>query len=217
MAQAGVYSSTRWNAGYFSAALASAWHRVATDRTVTIAGTDRLTGDFDARALGARLEGGWRFEPPGGLLGPAGLSVTPYAALQLQSVHTDAYAERATVGSNAFALAYTAQAATDTRSELGAWADTRRALENGNLLTLRGRTAWVHDFNPDRSINAVFQVLPGAAFTVNGAAAPRNAALTSAVAELKLRNGVVLSGRFDGEFGSHSSTYAGTGTVRYAW
>jgi hypothetical protein len=24
-------------------------------------------------------------------------------------------------------------------------------------------------------------------------------------------------GKFDGEFAGHSSTYAGTGTVRYAW
>jgi hypothetical protein len=38
---------------------------------------------------------------------------------------------------------------------------------------------------------------------------------TSAGAELRLANGVVLLAKFDGEFASHSSTYAGTGTVRY--
>ena len=43
------------------------------------------------------------------------------------------------------------------------------------------------------------------------------AALTSAGAELRLANGVVLLGKFDGEFASHSSTYAGTGTIRYRW
>ena len=36
-------------------------------------------------------------------------------------------------------------------------------------------------------------------------------------AELRLANGVMLIGKFDGEFASHSSTYAGTGTVRYTW
>ena len=36
-------------------------------------------------------------------------------------------------------------------------------------------------------------------------------------AELRLANGVALIGKFDGEFASHSSTYAGTGTVRYTW
>jgi hypothetical protein len=35
--------------------------------------------------------------------------------------------------------------------------------------------------------------------------------------ELRLANGVVLLAKFDGEFASHSTTYAGTGTVRYTW
>jgi hypothetical protein len=35
--------------------------------------------------------------------------------------------------------------------------------------------------------------------------------------ELRLANGVSLIGKFDGEFASRSSTYAGTGMVRYAW
>ena len=51
---------------------------------------------------------------------------------------------------------------------------------------LRGRAAWVHDYNPGSRIQAAFQTLPGASFTVDGAAAPRDAALTSAVAELRL-------------------------------
>lgn len=38
------------------------------------------------------------------------------------------------------------------------------------MLTLRGRAAWAHDFNPDRSLGATFQTLPGASFVVNGAA-----------------------------------------------
>ena len=39
----------------------------------------------------------------------------------------------------------------------------------------------------------------------------------SAVAELRLVSGVSLLGKFDGEFATHSQTYAGTGTVRYVW
>jgi tripartite-type tricarboxylate transporter receptor subunit TctC len=30
-------------------------------------------------------------------------------------------------------------------------------------------------------------------------------------------NGITLLAKFDGEFASHSSTYAGTGTFRYRW
>jgi hypothetical protein len=46
---------------------------------------------------------------------------------------------------------------------------------------------------------------------------PHNSALTSLVAELRFANHISLLTKFDGEFGSHSSTYAGTGTVRYTW
>jgi hypothetical protein len=47
-----------------------------------------------------------------------------------------------------------------------------------------------------------------------GTTPAKNSVLTSAGAELRLANGVVLLGTFDGEFASHSSTCAGTGTVR---
>jgi uncharacterized protein with beta-barrel porin domain len=52
---------------------------------------------------------------------------------------------------------------------------------------------------------------------VDGAIPAKNSALTSAGAELRLANGVTLLAKFDGEFASHSSTYAGTGAVRYRW
>jgi hypothetical protein len=40
---------------------------------------------------------------------------------------------------------------------------------------------------------------------------------SAAGTEYRLANGVTLIGKFDGEVASHSSTYAGTGTVRYTW
>jgi uncharacterized protein with beta-barrel porin domain len=69
----------------------------------------------------------------------------------------------------------------------------------------------------DPTIAAAFQTLPGASFIVNGAVPANDSALVSTGAELRLANGVSVLGKFDGEFASHSSTYAGTGTVRYAW
>ena len=57
----------------------------------------------------------------------------------------------------------------------------------------------------------------GASFIVNGAVLAKDSALASAGAEYRLASGVALLAKFDGEFAAHSSTYAGTGTVRYAW
>ena len=41
-------------------------------------------------------------------------------------------------------------------------------------------------------------------------------ALASAGAELRFANGWSLAAKFDGEFGGHAQTYAGTGTLRYS-
>jgi outer membrane autotransporter protein len=177
---------------------------------VTVAGTDRLEADFDATSIGGRLEGGYR-------MGSVRHGFTPYAAVQVQSLHTPDYREVNTVGSSQFALAFASQTTTDTRTELGVWADTRMDFDNGSQLLLRGRAAWVHDFDPNSRINPAFQTLPGASFTIGGAAAPRDSALTSAVAELRLPGGVSLIGKVDGEFSGGSKTVTGTGTARYTW
>jgi uncharacterized protein with beta-barrel porin domain len=82
---------------------------------------------------------------------------------------------------------------------------------------LRGRFAWAHDFNTDRNVSAVFQTLPGASFVVNGAAQARDAALTTASAEMKWLNGFSLAATFEGEFSDVTRSYAGKGIARYTW
>jgi outer membrane autotransporter protein len=142
--------------------------------------------------------------------------LTPYAAIQAQSFHTPSYNETDLTGGG-FALAFNSRSATDTRSELGARFDRLLLLNPGAALTMRARVAWAHDWVSDPSLVPLFQTLPGASFIVNGATPAKNSALTSAGAELRFANGVTLLAKFDGEFASHSSTYAGTGIVRYAW
>jgi uncharacterized protein with beta-barrel porin domain len=52
---------------------------------------------------------------------------------------------------------------------------------------------------------------------VNGAASAHDAALLTGAAELKWLNGFSLSGTFEGEFSNVTRSYAGKGTMRYAW
>jgi uncharacterized protein with beta-barrel porin domain len=85
------------------------------------------------------------------------------------------------------------------------------------IFTLRGRVAWAHDFNPDRSIGATFQTLPGASFVVGGAAQASDSALVTASAEKKWLNGWSAAATFEGEFSEVTRSYAGKGVVRYAW
>jgi uncharacterized protein with beta-barrel porin domain len=144
------------------------------------------------------------------------MGLTPYAAAQFTTFDLPAYAESAAAGSNGFALAYGSKSVTDTRSELGLRTDKSFAMQNA-ILTLRGRVAWAHDYNPDRSIGATFQTLPGASFVVGGAAQAHDSALTTASAEMKWLNGWSAAATFEGEFSDVTRSYAGKGVVRYAW
>jgi autotransporter-associated beta strand protein len=205
--QAGVYGATRSGPAYLAAAFAFTNHWMSTDR-FAFAG-DHLTASFNAQSIGARVESGYRFATAFG-------GVTPYAAVQAQNFRTPSYSET-DVNGGGFALAYNARTGTDTRSELGARFDRLLALNPNAVLALRARLAWAHDWVSDPTLGAVFQALPGASFIVNGAAPAKNSALASAGTELRLANGVTLIGKFDGEFASHSTTYGGTGTMRYRW
>ena len=210
--QAGAFVRHEFDQAYISGALAYGWQDITTDRTVTIAGTDLLHAEFNANTWSGRIEGGYRFLVPW----VGGLGVTPYAAAQFTTFDLPAYAERALSGAGVFALAYGSRDVTDSRSELGIRTDKSFAMTN-SVVTLRGRLAWAHDYNPDRSIAATFQALPGASFVVGGARQGSDAALTTASIERKWTNGFSLAGTFEGEFSNVSRSYAGKAMVRYAW
>jgi uncharacterized protein with beta-barrel porin domain len=205
--QAGVYGTARWGSAYLAAALAFTNNWMSTDR-FAFAG-DHLSASFNAQSYGGRVESGYRFMTYYG-------GLTPYAAIQSQTFHTPGYIET-DLNAGGFALGFNSRNATDTRSELGGRFDHLLLLNPEAALTMRTRVAWAHDWVSDPTLTAGFQMLPGTSFIVNGATPAKNSALVSEGAELRLANGVVLLAKFDGEFASHSTTYAGTGTVRYTW
>ena len=210
--QAGAFLRHTVGASYLMGALAYGWQDVTTNRTVTIAGIDQLRARFNANAFSGRIEGGSRFVAPGSM----GFGITPYAAAQFTTFELPAYAESVLSGANTFALNYTSKSVTDSRSELGVRTDKSFTLADA-ILTLRSRLAWAYDFNPTPSIGATFQTLPGASFVVNGAQQAHNSALTTASAEMRWINGWSAAATFEGEFSQVTRSYAGKGTVRYAW
>jgi autotransporter-associated beta strand protein len=210
--QAGVYVRHTEGPAYISVALAYGWQDITTNRTVTAAGLDQLRAEFDANSYSGRVEGGYRFVAPW----TGGVGITPYAAGQFTTFDLPSYAEQVLSGAGSFALAYGAKDVTDARSELGFRSDKSFLVQDG-ILTLRTRFAWAHDYDPDRSIAATFQALPGASFVVNGAAQASDSALTTASVEMKWRNGWSVAATFEGEFSDVTSSYAGKGVVRYQW
>ncbi|MGM4964440.1 autotransporter domain-containing protein [Tardiphaga sp. 1201_B9_N1_1] len=210
--QAGAFIRHTVSSAYITAAAAYGWQDITTDRIVTVAGLDRLHAQFNANAFSGRIEAGNRTMTS--WLG--GVGVTPYVAAQVIAFDLPSYAESTAGGAATFALNYAGKTVTSTRSELGMRADKSFAVKDA-ILTLRSRAAWAHDYNSDRSIAATFQSLPGASFTVSGAAPARDAALTTASAEMTFISGISLAATFEGEFSDVTRSYAGKGTVRYAW
>jgi outer membrane autotransporter protein len=216
MFQAALYSLTRVDAAYVSAAIAYGFHQFHTDRYVTVAGIDQLVADFDANNIGARLEGGYRFAIPNvGWPGQSGF--TPYAAVQAQAFRTPSYSETALSGASVFALSYDARTITTTRTELGSWLDWSIPVDYGTRLSLFGRAAWAHDNWSAPNIIAGFQALPGSSFLVTGTAPATDLLLASAGVQVGFRNGFSLGAQFNGEFAENSRKYTGMGWLRYTW
>ncbi|GAA2869521.1 autotransporter domain-containing protein [Aminobacter niigataensis] len=207
--QAGAFFRHNAGAAYLTGALAYGRQDFTTDRFLTVSGTDHLRAEFDANAWSGRLEGGYRLDV-------GGVGFTPYAAGQFTAFDMPSYAEQTVGGSNTFALSYESRSVTDTRAELGLRMDKSFDMADG-VLTLRGRLAWAHNFNPDRSLTATFQTLPGASFVVNGAAMAPDSALITAAVEKRWLNGWSAAASFEGEFSNVTRSYSGKGVLRYAW
>jgi uncharacterized protein with beta-barrel porin domain len=75
----------------------------------------------------------------------------------------------------------------------------------------------VHEFRPDREINAAFITLPNAAFTVQGARAARDSAKLSAGARYFLSPTAWMFANIDGEFSARTTGYSGTAGFKSNW
>ncbi|CCD90002.1 protein of unknown function; putative Autotransporter beta-domain [Bradyrhizobium sp. ORS 285] len=89
--------------------------------------------------------------------------------------------------------------------------------DEDGVFNWRGRVAWAHDFNSDRSVAATFQLLPGASFTVGGAQPAPDAALTTLGLERQWSNGWSAAATLEGEFSSTTRSYSGRASIRHAW
>jgi uncharacterized protein with beta-barrel porin domain len=200
--QAGSFVRHMTGDAYVSAALAYGWQDVA-----AFGGSDRLNPASLANAYSSRIEAGYRFALPW-------LGIAPYAAGQVTNVQLPGGG--AQVLANPFASGDGTSTVTDSRTEFGFRTDKSVATQIGTL-TLRGRFAWVHDFNPDRSTLTMLQMPPGPAFALNGALQAPDAALATASAELRLSAGWLAALTLQSELSSTARSYAGKGFVRYVW
>jgi uncharacterized protein with beta-barrel porin domain len=208
----GAYGVATWGALYAAGVLS--YSRFDNDVTRSITGvgpTETATGRFASDLLGARLEVGRSYALPW-------LSVTPFAALQGSTLWQRGFSESSSAGGlpGILGLTYQSQTTTSLPIFLGVQLDTRLTL-NSMVWSPFLRTAWVHEFKPDRSINGSFVSVPGTLFTVDGARAWSDALKVNAGTRLALNQYASLFANFDGEFADSGHSYAGRGGIRFNW
>jgi autotransporter-associated beta strand protein len=208
--QLGLYGADDFGPAYVAGALSFGNYWMTTNRTVTLSGGGAYSANFTAQGFGGRVETGYRV-----LLTP--MTLTPYVALQAQAFEAPSYAESASDGGPGFGLNYASQSATDTRFELGAWANKTLVLSNDNAAKIFGRVAWVHDWQSNPALTATFQSLPTASFAVNGAKPAPDQALIAAGLEWRFAANWTVMAKFEGEFGAGTQAYSGTARISYAW
>jgi autotransporter-associated beta strand protein len=210
----GGYAVKTWRQLYAAGALSFSTFRNSETRSIVgIGPTETASGSFGSNLLSGRIEAGWK-------QAWGWFSVTPFAAVQVSQLWQNGFTESSPVPAGAadpLGLSFGSRSVTSLPTFLGAQFDTRFAVWNAMMLSPYARISWVHEFKPDRAINASFIALPAAAFTVDGPRAASDAARIDSGAKLALAPNAWLFASFEGEFSSRSQAYAGKGGAKIAW
>jgi autotransporter-associated beta strand protein len=210
----GSYAVKTWGSLYAAGALSFSTYRNDTTRNIVgIGPTETATGSFGSNLLSGRVEVGAKQ-----VFGR--FAVTPFAAVQFAQLWQNGFTEANPVPAGAadpLGLTLGSISVSSLPTFLGAQLDARYVFANGQVLSPYARLSWVHEFNPDRAINASFIALPGAAFIVDGPRAASDAMRIDAGAKLAIARNAWLFASFDGEFSDRSQSYAGKAGARVAW
>jgi uncharacterized protein with beta-barrel porin domain len=212
-AQAGGYAVARRDGWYTAGSVAFSAFTNKTSRTIAGVGpTETATASFNSNLLSGRLETGLKY-------GNGRFAVTPFAAMQFARLWQAGFSESsiAAGGPGVLGLTVPSRAVSSLPTFAGVQLDNRVVLADGMIWTPYARLAWVHEFDPSRAISASFITLPGAAFTVDGPRAARDAARIDAGSKLAISRTVSLFDSFDGEFSARSRMYAGKAGILVGW
>ncbi len=184
------------------AGVAASRHRPARDR----AGRGPVGSDV----LGALVELGWN-QPLGAL------TLTPFAALEVDHVWQSPLTVTAGSGGGALALRYAGAQQTSVPLTLGGRLSSSFQLGGGRVLSVSAELGWVHQFSKERSVTDVFLAAPSVPFRVRGINASGDSALTGLDVKLTLTSNVALLGSLNGRFSGVETAIDGFGGLQVTW
>ena len=217
-----AYGATRWDSFYASGIVGYDFFTNKVDRSAAIPGssaplvpvpgfTENLTGKFSSQSISARVEAGWK------MISHSAVNVTPFAALQYSLLSMNGFTEISNGAPSVIGLSYAKRMVDSFPLFLGAQFDSKIITADGRPLSSWLRVAWMHEFEPYRTINPSFIAAPGYDFIINGAVAPRDAARVDAGWNFSVSRNVGLFTNIDGEFSGRGNAYSGSGGFRISW
>jgi uncharacterized protein with beta-barrel porin domain len=213
----GLYAAGRWNKLYVTGVLAYGAFSNTERRDFVgafIGPQEQSSGSFQSNAFGGRVELGWDHR-----VGP--ITLTPFVALQFDTLWTNGYSETTTLNGSKEAgilgLRFASRSVTSVPLFLGAQVDGTFGLAGGRTLTPFVRAAWLHEFNAKREVSADFLAAPGFPFQVEGAQAAQDSAQIQAGLTVGLSRTVSLLTSFVGDFSGVGNSYGGYGGIKISW
>ena len=207
--QAGIYGSSQMGALRLGVSASYGSMQIQTRRSIVVLGQS-VFADYRADVLGGRLQAAYE------IFNANGFTISPFAVLQVQSVHTPNFREINGLTGLGAGVNGLGRTNTALRSELGI-KGTAVTIVGGRRLTLFTELGWGHDYLRDMTFAATLSSVPSAGFVVAGARQDRDVGLFSAGFDYQLTPNTVLGGRFDGSASSNARTYAGSASVRMSF
>lgn len=185
----GIYGGNQWGPIGLRAGLVHTWNNIDSSRSVAYPGfSDSLDADYDARTLQAFGELGYRIDA-------ASASFEPFANLSHVRLRTDGFNENG----GAAALSVDSETTNTTFTTVGLRASAPLTLGT-TTANLKGTLGWRHaygDITPEST-----QFLAGSnAFTVEGVAIAKDAALVEAGFDLAITESATFGVSYIGQFG----------------
>ncbi|NTV97739.1 MAG: autotransporter domain-containing protein [Chlorobiaceae bacterium] len=136
--------------------------------------------------------------------------VTPFAGLKFGAWHMNGFTETdAERNPSRIGLTYQDRTVTSLPARLGVQLTKQTELSANSLLSLSLRTAWVHEFHPDRTLESSFTAAPGFTNIIHGAQQYDDVLETSIGIDLCSNNNVTLFGKFECNILKPTNNYSG--------
>lgn len=209
----GIYGVKTYGQAYLAGAADYAHFHNQTARFIDWLVDERGNASFDSDGFSARFEAGWK-QPVNRFV------VTPFVGASVAYLNNEDFTEDSEAvggGPGILGLSFDSDSTTSVTSSVGVQLDTRIMMDEGRILTPFARVAWVHEFEPDRSLEGFLTQSPEVSFTDFGASAADDAAKVEAGFRLDVTDGVAVFAYFDGELSDDAQIYSGNGGIRISW